>query len=150
MSVKERFGRIIYYLVRPAIHVLLRGSRRAYVVIEHDGKILVVKNFLGSGKWHLPGGGCHKNESYASAAVREVNEEVGLVIEESALHALSASEIFAKRAFRYSLFQFILQEPVSLRLDQIEIIEASWVHPSELTTENAGETTLRALDLRTP
>ena len=149
MSLKERCGRIIYYLVRPTIHVLLRGSRRAYVVIEQDGKILVVKNFLGSGKWHLPGGGCHKDESYASAAVREVNEEVGLVIEQSALQALGAPEIFAKRGFRYSLFLHSLQEPVTLRLDQIEIIDACWVHPDELTPVNAGETTLRALDVRT-
>lgn len=53
---------------------------RAYVKIEHNDKILLVQNWMGSGKWSFPGGGVHRGEDTRAGACREVFEEVGLTL----------------------------------------------------------------------
>src|SRR6478672_5152100 len=137
MRVKELAGRVVYYTLRPLIHVFIRGSRRAYVVMEHEGKILVVKNILGSGKWHLPGGGCHSNESFQEGAVRELREETGVKASVSQLEQLSVQAFRARRKFDYQLFLLRVPNAVELKIDTIEILEARWVRPGELNASNA-------------
>jgi 8-oxo-dGTP diphosphatase len=56
----------------------------AYGVIVREGRILlcrVAPGSLGVGLWTLPGGGLDFGESPAAGAVREVEEETGLVAE---------------------------------------------------------------------
>jgi 8-oxo-dGTP pyrophosphatase MutT (NUDIX family) len=50
------------------------------LVLDALGRILLEKR-SDSGLWGLPGGGIEPGESIIQAAVREVNEETGLVIE---------------------------------------------------------------------
>lgn len=50
------------------------------MLIKHEGKILLVQNWLGSGKWSFPGGGVHECEDSKAGACREVFEEIGLTI----------------------------------------------------------------------
>lgn len=145
MTAKEFVGRVLYYVSRPAIHLFLRGTRRAYVVLQFDDKILVVKNTLGSGKWHLPGGGCHKHESFEQGAIRELREEVGVAASESDLIRLSDEIFNSKRKFDYQLFLLRMPEPVELKIDQLEILEASWLDLGNFTDSNAGESTLQAV-----
>lgn len=145
MSSREFIGRAIYYVLKPFAGSVLKNSRRAYVVVQHEGEVLVVKNVIGTGKWHLPGGGCHKNETYAQGAVRELKEEVGIATMPSELTQLSQRTFRSKRNFDYQLFSLSLRTVVDLRLDRIEILEAAWVKPDELTRSNAGESTLEAV-----
>lgn len=147
MSAREFIGKIVYYTLRPFIHQFLKDSRRAYVVMEHDGKILVVKNILGSGKWHLPGGGCHKDESFEQGASRELKEEVGVRVPTSRLEVLSPEAFRSKRGFDYQLFLLRMSKSTELKLDRLEILEASWLDPNDLNDSNAGESTLQALTL---
>jgi 8-oxo-dGTP pyrophosphatase MutT (NUDIX family) len=51
--------------------------QRATVVIMRGGKVLLVRD-KGRTKFSLPGGGINKGEPTISAAVRELNEELGL------------------------------------------------------------------------
>ena len=53
------------------------------VVIEKDGFVLLGKRKggFGEGKWGLPQGYIEFNESFLSAAIREVKEETGLNVE---------------------------------------------------------------------
>jgi 8-oxo-dGTP diphosphatase len=56
----------------------------AYGVIVRDGRILLCRvgpGNLGEGLWTLPGGGLDFGESPESGAIREVEEETGLVAE---------------------------------------------------------------------
>ena len=145
MTFKERAGRAAYYILRPGIHFFLHGTRRAYVAFEHDGKILVLKNVLGRGTWHLPGGGCKKGESFEEAALREVREEVGVQVVTSQFTQLSEQPFRSKRNFDYALYLIRLNHPVELRLDVLEILDAQWVEPSELNESNAGESVLQAV-----
>lgn len=147
MTAKELVGRVAHYVLAPIIRIALKNSRRAYVLIWHDGKVLVVKNVLGSGKWHLPGGGCHKNESFESAAVREADEEVGVQLNANSLTSLTDVPMRSKREFDFRLFSVTLAEPVSLNHDRREILETAWMLPNELNTSNAGDSTLEAVRL---
>jgi 8-oxo-dGTP diphosphatase len=51
--------------------------QRATVIVEIDGKILLVENR--GGLLLLPGGGINADESHAQAAARELAEETGLL-----------------------------------------------------------------------
>ncbi|MCM3748820.1 NUDIX hydrolase [Paenibacillus pasadenensis] len=53
----------------------------AAVILDSDGKVLLVKHSYGKKNWELPGGKGEDNESAEATARREVLEEVGLNIE---------------------------------------------------------------------
>jgi len=55
----------------------------AFVVVEHEGAIAVVRVTFagGGGRLDLPGGGLDPGESARDAAAREVGEEAGLAVE---------------------------------------------------------------------
>ncbi|OMF25034.1 hypothetical protein BK132_22360 [Paenibacillus sp. FSL H8-0259] len=52
----------------------------AAVIVDSDGKILLVKHSYGKNNWELPGGKGEDNESAEETAQREVFEEVGLEV----------------------------------------------------------------------
>lgn len=57
-------------------------TTRVSVVVIEDGKILLVKHRKGSKQyWVLPGGRLEYGETFVDCAVRELQEETGLVIE---------------------------------------------------------------------
>lgn len=54
----------------------------SYMLLERDGKIaLVLRSATGyrDGEWSLPAGKVDENETFTEAAVRELNEEAGVV-----------------------------------------------------------------------
>ena len=62
------------------INKLLGVKRRtAYVLIEKEGKFLLVQEGVGAIRnlWGLPGGGIKRDEEPSAAAIREAKEEAG-------------------------------------------------------------------------
>lgn len=55
--------------------------RVARMVVVRDDKVLVIKDWNGCNT--LPGGGVHDNETFEQGAVRETEEEAGLVVTDS-------------------------------------------------------------------
>lgn len=56
----------------------------ACAILEHDGKVLAAQRSATMRlplKWEFPGGKLHPGESAAACLVREVEEELGVVIE---------------------------------------------------------------------
>ena len=49
-------------------------------LVEHEGRVLLIRNPYGSMKWDLPGGGVRRGERPEEAARREVREEVGVTL----------------------------------------------------------------------
>jgi 8-oxo-dGTP diphosphatase len=54
-----------------------KKRRRATVIAEQDGKILLVRE-KDANRFSLPGGGIERGESVMEAAIRELREETGL------------------------------------------------------------------------
>ncbi|SDS50629.1 ADP-ribose pyrophosphatase YjhB, NUDIX family [Paenibacillaceae bacterium GAS479] len=53
----------------------------AAVILDSEGRILLVKHSYGKNNWELPGGKSEEKESAQDTAKREVLEEVGLTVE---------------------------------------------------------------------
>lgn len=77
-----KLGTIIYYLLWPAIWFYAPLRLRVSVVLFNQGEILEVKNWLGPNRWQLPGGGIKIGEKIDSAAKRELQEELGVTVEQ--------------------------------------------------------------------
>ena len=55
------------------------------IVVDEQGRILLVRHSYGGRSWFLPGGGHRGSESPAEALVREMREETGLEVEVTGL-----------------------------------------------------------------
>ncbi len=51
------------------------------VIINHHGRVVLVRHWYAPGVWTLPGGGIERGESAEAAAIREVKEETGLTVQ---------------------------------------------------------------------
>jgi 8-oxo-dGTP pyrophosphatase MutT (NUDIX family) len=121
-------GRIAFFACIPLLHIYLRSHKRTRVLVVSEDKVLLVKGWLGSGKWILPGGGRHYGESAESAVLRELQEETGIVLNEDALQDIGEAH-FAHYGLRYTYQQFIttLPKPITPKLRRLEIIDAVWM-----------------------
>ncbi len=128
-------GRIIYFLLLPFFRILTNNSIRTRVVIIKDNKILCVKDIIGRGVWTTPGGGLHKNEDKFIGAVREIKEEVGMVVDPKDLifyKTIQLNKPFAKQT--QHLFVYEAQE-VNITLQKNEIADFSWLSIDELNNK---------------
>lgn len=78
--IKQLFYKGAYPIVRLFWFIFRPHTYGAKVVIERDGKVLLVKHSYGSFVWCFPGGGTKRGETYEETAVRETKEEVGLTL----------------------------------------------------------------------
>lgn len=83
-------GRWLYRAARPVIAVVVpRDQPRVRVEIRHKNQILLVKSWFSNQNWELPGGGVNRGEAPTRAAVREILEETGLLIDRKRLAYLT-------------------------------------------------------------
>lgn len=130
----------LYYFLYPLLIKISKNSSRSRVVIfSPSGKIIVVKNWISSGKWHLPGGGRRKNEDSGQGAAREVLEETKLEVNPSELEFIKQLK-FNERGKKWILdiFKISLKSEPSLSPLWYEISEVRWIDPKELNEDNAS------------
>lgn len=133
-------GRVTYWVGWPVSFALLFFSRRARVLIVHDNKVLLAKNWMGSGDWHAPGGGLRRGENPAAGASRELREELGLKVPANKLSLLFEKRVITRRRFRYFAHVYVLelkQQP-RLRPDSHEISEIGWFGVAEIREKQLG------------
>ncbi len=110
----------------------LTHTPRARVVLRNErGELLLVKGWLSGDEWSLPGGGVARGEEPIKAAVRELEEEVGIM-----LHAEELRYMYSIRSFGHDELLFEgtipsadLPEKVP---NQFEIQAAQWFSVSNL------------------
>jgi len=123
------------------------GHGRTRVVVVHDDKVLVMKQWISPGKWQLAGGGLHKGESLAGGAARELLEETGLRLDPRQLQRVGrGTHRQYGLAFDYHVFVTRVGSS-SVRAQRLEIAELRWARPGELRPGNASPDTLRALQM---
>ncbi len=105
----------------------------AAVVIRDDaGRVLVVRK-RGTSRFMLPGGKIEANETPAQAAIRELHEEVGAVLERDQLALLGEWTAPAANEPGRIVHGHIYEHPwVSGLIARAEIEEVLWLHPEEM------------------
>jgi 8-oxo-dGTP pyrophosphatase MutT (NUDIX family) len=101
------------------------------------GRLLLVQRAAGKPlplHWGVPSGKIEPGETARMAVVRELAEEVGLVVQPDA-PAEVVSAIVADRGtvFEYVSFHLELASEPKLRLGADEIAKANWVDPNDIT-----------------
>lgn len=130
---RAKIGRLIYITTMPIRRLYKSDKVRSYGVIEYQNKVLVIKNWIGSGVWSLPGGGSQAGENSIQALRREVHEETGLTIEETSVKLLVEGEHareFGKK--RYAIFHVPVKNKPATVINYLEIIEHQWVETHKL------------------
>ncbi len=77
-------------------------------VIVTDGKRLLLGHASRSPRWDIPKGGVEPGETFAAAARRELREETGLVVEETALAPLGVKPYLRDKDL--ALFAWVVEE----------------------------------------
>lgn len=146
MKIWEIIGRIAYIVTLPAIMVYAASSRpRTRMLIMVEDEVLVVKNWLGQGHWSLPGGGAHKHENPLDAVLREVTEELSVVVDPATVQSLGyhvSSETSLLRS-KYELFAVELQEKPILTLQRLEIMDSRWIKIADARHDPTCAATVR-------
>lgn len=106
------------------------------VIIEQNGKLLLIKNSYGGSTWTLTGGGIKKGESPIEAAVREAREEVGINFETRELKELG-SYVTDHEGKIDTVHVFHAMTGNQSKIDQDEVIQAEWFSKEGLP-ENLG------------
>lgn len=123
-------ARVIYLLGYPIFGFYLHNSRRTRVLIRYKNEILLHRSYAGNQKWSLPGGGIHKNENPFHAAIREVEEEVGIVLSEDQMKCIGEDRLPIDRLWpRYAVvfYAVIFQDKPDVIIKRpLEVIEAAW------------------------
>lgn len=123
----HRLGVITYWATWPGLWLMLRWSHRTRLMIICDGEFLVLRGWLGSGTWGLPGGGLHRNEKPLDGLLREVQEEIGVtLLPEQVTYAYDDYAKERGLKFHYHAFICELKEKPVVRPQPREIADIKW------------------------
>jgi ADP-ribose pyrophosphatase YjhB (NUDIX family) len=140
----HRLGLRIAYALRKRIRRMIRPDLAgvAVLLVDGEGRVLLVRHSYGPQGWSLPGGGLGRGEDPAEAARREMREELGCELE--ALEcALVAQEVLSGASHTAHVFTARpLTEP---RPDQREIDTVCWFARIELDQAELTRVTRRRL-----
>ncbi len=145
-TIWNKIGTLMYWLTWPGLVVYLRLHMRTRVAMIADNKVLVVKGWLGDGRWHLPGGGLHRHEDTEMGAVREVYEETGIILDAKQL-TFMFKERFTEHhlGFRYFCYKVQYAGEITIVPRKGEIVDAQWITLESLNATNARQDVVRAL-----
>ena len=135
----------LLYRVRRRLWRVLRPRTRGVKVMLFDeaGALLLIRNTYGrTDLFVLPGGGIHRLETPAAAAVREVREELGCAVEDLVFVSTHVSAAEGKRDIVH-LFRARAAGPVAA--DGIEVAEARFF-PLDALPPTLSPATARRID----
>ncbi|MFX3636934.1 MAG: NUDIX hydrolase [Candidatus Pristimantibacillus sp.] len=95
----------------------------AAIILDSEGKILLVKHNYGKYNWELPGGLSEKNESAEDTAKREVFEETGLEVTVGRLTGIYYEPKHDMHHFAFRCYLNDIQQP---QPDSKEVTECKY------------------------
>ena len=131
---------------------LANGLRRAWwfvrrpiaagasgIVIDPEGKVLLVRHSYGTRRWTLPGGSAKRGENLAHTAARELEEEVGVTLPNgpASLTLLGVYGNF-KQSKSDHIAVYTAREWERHETKDIEIAAAAFFEPDALPENTSG------------
>ena len=99
----------------------------AYVAVWHGDRLLLIKNSYKRG-YTFPAGGLKRNESSRDAAVRELAEEVDVIVSPEQLRFAQEFESTSEfKLDRSTVFELRLESEPAITVDGIEVVEFEFV-----------------------
>lgn len=120
-------GLVLYPILLPLMRLFLRRTSRVYVALIYENEVLLVKNWLARDTWRLPGGGIGHNESPEQAALREIREELRVVLAQNKLSVVCKGIQSTDRlGFEYSIYAYRCTDKPRILPNKYEIIDVQW------------------------
>lgn len=144
----QLLGRIAYWVLWPAIYAYSAITpHRARVIINCGEDILLVKNWLGSNGWAIPGGGLERGEDASAAAVREISEELAISVSPNELIYIGNYTFRGLLGMpsKYVLFSIELAERPDVQAKQDEIMGYAWINYRKIHQEKVHRSATKAI-----
>lgn len=135
-----RLGALAYKAIGPFMRLYMTNKhlRVRVLLLSTDGEVLLVRSWLGHQSWSLPGGGLQRNELPLHAALREIQEETGLVVAPHKLQALGTF-INPHKAAPFTIACFVAtikkQAPAIEGHRKLEVFDAGWFSFNKLPVD---------------
>lgn len=99
-------------------------------VVQCGEEILLIRNSYGQQGWTFPGGGIHAGEQVQVAVVREVQEEVGIAIQDP----VPLGDFLTTKEFKKDSVDCFAAtvDKKDFTIDNEEVVEAKWFLVSEV------------------
>ncbi len=121
---KNLFYRFVYNLAKLYWCIFKPKTQGARTVILAENKVLLIKHIY-YGSWVFPGGGIKGGEEPIEAGIREVKEEVGIVLEKPILVGSFVNNNEGKIDTVFVFYKILDKIPVVV-LDKKESTEYKW------------------------
>jgi len=138
MTLEQKIKRIGYLFWNPLYKyycfIFRPKSLGVKIVVENnDKKILMVRISYAHKKWTFPGGGVKHKESFEKAALRELEEEVGI----KAQSLVEMGEYFSESNFKNNIVKcfYLYADSLVVGIDNFEISESNWYDSEELPVD---------------
>jgi 8-oxo-dGTP pyrophosphatase MutT (NUDIX family) len=126
-------GRQTYRAGMRLFRIIGFRTRRTRALIVVGGEVLLVRNWLGSQSWTLPGGGQRSGETAMGSIRRELVEEVGIDLDEGFLRRLGTSARHSGRlVIEFETFWAVLEKQPAISVSRRELIGAAWFPVEDL------------------
>lgn len=148
MKLVQKVFNLGFWIGWPLFYLYFSRSTRTRILLIHDNRLLIVKNWLSSGHWSLPGGGIKKGEDPGIGAVRELYEETAINI--SATDLTPIGQGFTKQngiGFNFYAYFIKLDKEVIAKRELIEVAEMRWEDIKKVRQMNPGNDLLATLEL---
>lgn len=113
------------------------------LVVDGDGRVLLVRHSYGRPAWHLPGGGVKRRESLREALDRELREEVAVTVTGPVRLLGSYSNLGEGKSDHISVFVVEHFHRATTDTDDAEIAAAAFFPPDALPPETSPGTRRR-------
>lgn len=123
----------------------LSHAEGAKLLIEHDGKLLMIRETYGPQHWTFPGGRLKKEEAPTDTARRKAMEEVGITLTNP--HYLGS--YFHTRQYKKDAICVYYEKVTSSSCtpNDSTVAEAGWFTPEEITHLTHSDSVDDALEL---